>query len=144
MKQKKLESSEKGTEIKSKTCLEATVPLWSMTYDQQLMQKENELLDILKSYATEVQKTNPNVNEMISNRKKDNNGLPCVWLGYKASPQILGYRNKSEFTVGNKLRYNLKFDKIRIIAYTNWNFQEKIHQELKPLDLELEVILKVQ
>lgn len=100
MKQKKLEDSENGTNKKFKTCLEATVPLWPITYEQQLKQKENELLDLLKSYATEVQKTNPQAYEVINNKKNDNNGLPCAWLGYKASPQILGYRNKSEFTVG--------------------------------------------
>lgn len=90
-----------------KTCLEATAPLWPMPYDDQLKQKETELLNLLKSYGTEVQKINTDLSASIDEQKSRNDGLPCVWQGYKASPQILGYRNKAEFTVGNCTHPNL-------------------------------------
>lgn len=48
--------------------------------------------------------------------------LPCRWLGFQASPQIDGYRNKSEFSVG----YNAAGEKVvgfRLSSYVNGSIE---------------------
>lgn len=78
---------------------EATAPLAKMPYSEQLALKENELLEILRSYGTQAQRGNREL-DFRAKMKLSKDGVPCEWLGFKASPLIDGYRNKSEFTVG--------------------------------------------
>lgn len=85
---------------KAKSVLEATAPLAALPYEQQLGQKEKDLLDVLKTYSRDAQKINGHLKHTIKKTMIANNGLPCQWQGIKASPQVNGYRNKSEFAVG--------------------------------------------
>lgn len=83
----------------ARTVQEATAPLAKMPYPEQLAQKEKELLDILRSYGTQAQRGNRAL-DFKARMNESPAGVPCRWLGFKASPLIDGYRNKSEFTVG--------------------------------------------
>lgn len=64
-------------------------PLWNVPYEKQLEQKQNSMASILLQY-----------------RKKLFSGSPTLYIPshvlepIKASPQITGYRNKCEFTIG--------------------------------------------
>lgn len=82
-----------------RTVQEATAPLAKMPYAEQLALKENELLEILRSYGQQAQRGNRGL-DFKDKMKHSQVGVPCDWLGFKASPLIDGYRNKSEFTVG--------------------------------------------
>lgn len=85
---------------KARSVLEATAPLAALPYDQQLEQKEKDLLDVLKTYSRDAQKINGQLKHSLKKTMLANNGLPCQWQGIKPSPQVNGYRNKSEFAVG--------------------------------------------
>lgn len=82
-----------------RTIQEATAPLAKMPYPEQLALKEHELLEILRSYGTQAQRGNRSL-DFKAKMNLSKEGVPCEWLGFKASPLIDGYRNKSEFTVG--------------------------------------------
>lgn len=85
---------------KARSVLEATAPLAALPYEEQLAQKEKDLLDVLKTYSRDAQKINGHLKHSIKKTMLANNGLPCQWLGIKPSPKVNGYRNKSEFAVG--------------------------------------------
>lgn len=94
--------SEKRREDKrpsTRTVQEATAPLAKIPYAEQLTLKENDLLDILRSYGAQAQRGNREL-DFKAKMKLSPEGVPCKWLGFKASPLVDGYRNKSEFTVG--------------------------------------------
>lgn len=82
-----------------RTVQEATAPLAKLPYSEQLALKENELLEILRSYGAQAQRGNRSL-DFKAKMKLSNEGVPCKWLGFKASPLVDGYRNKSELTVG--------------------------------------------
>lgn len=82
-----------------KTVLEATVPLASIPYEDQLKRKEKECLNHLKSYASAVKRASLELRPLIQANEKEI-GLPCIWHGIKEAPKINGYRNKCEFAVG--------------------------------------------
>lgn len=98
MEKKRQQNPTTRTDKPVRTVQEATAPLAKLPYDEQLRQKETELLDVLRSYGTQAQRGNRELN--LKATMQSNDGIPCKWLGFKASPLIDGYRNKSEFTVG--------------------------------------------
>ncbi|KAG4071923.1 hypothetical protein HA402_006084 [Bradysia odoriphaga] len=91
MQRKRLENSNGGAPTVRKTCLEATAPLASLPYEDQLVKKENELKDILNDYRRQIVKVNPKLGSIPD---------VGIWQGFERAPLINGYRNKSEFTVG--------------------------------------------
>lgn len=97
MAKKRTENKEPGIK---KTCLEATVPLANMPYEDQLKLKENESLEQLKNYGNSLRKINFRLKDRVSANQEKFDGLPCVWHGFKASPKTSGYRNKNEFAIG--------------------------------------------
>lgn len=88
------------TKLKKKTVLEATVPLADIPYAEQIKRKEADCIKFLQSYANAVKKTSAQLRPVMQKNEKEFNGLPCIWHGFSESPQINGYRNKSEFTIG--------------------------------------------
>lgn len=90
-----------GAPLVKKTILEATVPLAHLPYAEQLKQKEADCIKQLHAYADAVKRINHTLKKSIVSAKQELNGLPCVWHGFKASPQTEGYRNKNEFAIGN-------------------------------------------
>lgn len=82
---------------KRKTVAECTTPLAHLEYPEQLKVKTKEIEEILRKLSKEMWKNNP---KFIGAQQKLFNGFPCEFLGIKESPQINGYRNKCEFTIG--------------------------------------------
>ncbi|XP_013119287.2 tRNA (uracil-5-)-methyltransferase homolog A [Stomoxys calcitrans] len=74
-----------------KTSAEATCPLASMSYDKQLEQKEADMKELTRKFLNELKKTNRESKAHLEDFKYE---------GVLASPQVDGYRNKNEFTVG--------------------------------------------
>lgn len=101
MAQKRLNARDDPSRQKSRTILEATAPLAHLPYAEQLLQKEEDLLVILRSYGDQAQRLNRSLKPRLAASGVENAGLPCRWLGFKPAPLVDGgYRNKSEFTVG--------------------------------------------
>lgn len=84
----------------TKTCLEVTAPLAHIAYDQQIQQKEKEAIEQLRQYGHVIRRVNHNLRSTVEANQSKYDGLSCEWLGFKASPQVDGYRNKSEFAIG--------------------------------------------
>ncbi|XP_075161072.1 tRNA (uracil-5-)-methyltransferase homolog A [Haematobia irritans] len=74
-----------------KTSAEATCPLASMPYDKQLEQKDANMKELTKKFLNELGKINKESKQYLDNFKFE---------GVLPSPQVDGYRNKNEFTVG--------------------------------------------
>lgn len=86
--------------FKRKSVLEATAPLAHMPYEAQLKRKDAECKKHLQAYSRAVKKASLELRPIIQANEKANEGLPCIWHGIKASPNINGYRNKNEFAIG--------------------------------------------
>lgn len=97
---KRRQEQSDGKTKPKKTVLEATVPLAHLPYEEQIKRKEAECHKFLRSYADAIKKNSRELKPLIQENEKEFDGLPCKWSGFKESPQINGYRNKSEFSVG--------------------------------------------
>lgn len=84
----------------TKTCLEVTAPLAHIPYAEQIQQKENETVEQLRQYGQKLRRLSAIVRKKVEQNQAKYDGLPCEWLGFKESPQINAYRNKSEFAIG--------------------------------------------
>lgn len=76
---------------KQRTSAEATCPLAHLSYEDQLKQKDTQMKELVKKFTKDLQKSNRDAKSSIDNLKYE---------GVMASPQVDGYRNKNEFTVG--------------------------------------------
>lgn len=91
-KRKEGENSKSGEGNKRfRTSAEATCPLSTMSYDDQLKHKDSNMKEIVNKFINELKKTNRDSRAYLEKFKYE---------GVLASPQINGYRNKNEFTVG--------------------------------------------
>lgn len=107
---------------KQKTVVEATAAYAHLPYEEQLKKKENECLKYLRLYTKELTKSRHEVSRLVRKAEKENNGLPCIWHGFKPSPKVNGYRNKVEFAVG----FNANGEKMvgfRVGKYTNGSIE---------------------
>lgn len=84
----------------TKTCVQVTAPLAHIPYNQQIQQKGKEAIEQLRQYGHIIKRVNHNLRSTIEANQIKYDGLPCQWLGFKESPQVDGYRNKSEFAIG--------------------------------------------
>lgn len=90
-----------GDPKKLKTLEESTTPLAHLTYEDQLKQKQSETENLLKEFGKMFWvNSSSDKRKWIEEQREKFNGLPCQLLPIKASPQINGYRNKCEFTIG--------------------------------------------
>ena len=76
---------------KQRTSADATCPLAHLTYEDQLKQKDSQMQDIIKKFTHDLKKFNRDAKAHLNNFKYE---------GVVGSPQVDGYRNKNEFTVG--------------------------------------------
>ncbi|XP_030388445.1 tRNA (uracil-5-)-methyltransferase homolog A [Scaptodrosophila lebanonensis] len=90
---KRRAEADNGNETKKRqrTAVEATCPLATMAYEQQLQQKTDEMGSLLRKYTQELRRLNADAKPHID---KFN------FKGVLPSPNVDGYRNKNEFTVG--------------------------------------------
>lgn len=98
--QKVTDSTGATAPITKKTVSEATVPLANVPYDEQIKQKEADCIKQLHAYADAVKRANFHFKKSIAQVQTEQNGLPCIWHGFKSSPVTESYRNKNEFAVG--------------------------------------------
>ncbi|XP_023306220.2 tRNA (uracil-5-)-methyltransferase homolog A [Lucilia cuprina] len=76
---------------KQRTSADATCPLAHLSYEEQLKKKYYEMEELIKKFTHDLKKINRDAKPHLENFKYE---------GALASPQINGYRNKNEFTVG--------------------------------------------
>ncbi|XP_037814326.1 tRNA (uracil-5-)-methyltransferase homolog A [Lucilia sericata] len=76
---------------KQRTSADATCPLAHLSYEEQLKKKYYEMEELIKKFTNDLKKINRDAKPHLQNFKYE---------GALASPQINGYRNKNEFTVG--------------------------------------------
>lgn len=116
---------------KTKSVLEATAPLANLPYNEQLIKKEAELLEILKNYSRDIQRVNSDLQAEFKAKMLGNDGLPCKWQGFKPSPCQNNYRNKSEFAVGKYILFVIKnnFNEHDLTACFELKHKLDIHYE---------------
>eukprot|EP00741_Cyanophora_paradoxa_P012785 tig00020629_g12349.t1 len=83
-----------------RTAEDATTPLWTKPYEDQLRKKRHELLEFLR------QTTKAMAREMAREKKPypswmaPSGRVACTLVSVEASPVVEGYRNKCEFSIG--------------------------------------------
>lgn len=85
---------------RQKTTIEATCPLASLPYWEQLAQKCIEMEKLLKAFGRDLVRCNPDARTYCFKDTTIDKNMPCEFFGIRESPKINGYRNKSEFTIG--------------------------------------------
>eukprot|EP01018_Ginkgo_biloba_P031138 Gb_23411 [translate_table: standard] len=108
--------------VKPRSARDAVTPLADMPYDEQLNQKKNSVMQILKKLTRNARKACPSgilLPEWILSAK-NRGGLPCNLEGILNSPLINGYRNKCEFSVG------CSTDGERVVGFLLGNFREGV------------------
>lgn len=83
-----------------RTIEEVTTDFAHLTYDEQLKFKQKETIHVLKSHFRNIYTLYPFIKPYFDNQRNQFADYPCEILNIKSSPQIDGYRNKCEFTVG--------------------------------------------
>ncbi|KAL4389106.1 hypothetical protein HN51_009966 [Arachis hypogaea] len=94
-----------GSLSKTKSLRDVVTPLAHMAYADQLEQKKNSIMQMLKKLTRNARKACPNgvsFPDWIV-KSREIGGLPCNLEGIIASPIVNGYRNKCEFSVGYSL-----------------------------------------
>lgn len=92
---------------KIKTIIETSSPLAHLPYEEQLKIKQEKMVEILKKFQETIYRTIPERRiEIFAQREL--NQLPCVLEDIVPSPEIDGYRNKCEFSVGKDKNGEIK------------------------------------
>ncbi|XP_061396260.1 tRNA (uracil-5-)-methyltransferase homolog A [Musca vetustissima] len=76
---------------RQRSSADATCPLSGMPYEDQLKQKDSNMKELIKTFVDELKKTNKDSNNHLAKFQYE---------GVLPSPEIDGYRNKNEFTIG--------------------------------------------
>lgn len=93
---------------KQKTLEESTTPLAYLSYEDQCKRKQSEVEHLLKDFGNKYWAAcGPIKRSYIEEQRKLHDKLPCKLLPIKPSPQIDGYRNKCEFSVGKDSAGNI-------------------------------------
>lgn len=71
-----------------------------LTFNPQLEKKQKDALHILRKFGNDLAHTNPKLAQIIQWQKARRQGQMCEVDHIVRSPQIDGYRNKCEFTIG--------------------------------------------
>ncbi|TKY67226.1 Zinc finger CCCH domain-containing protein 24 [Spatholobus suberectus] len=115
---------------KTRSVRDVVTPLAHMAYADQLEQKKNSLMQILKKLTRNARKACPNgipLPEWIL-KSREIGGLPCELEGIVASPIVNGYRNKCEFSVGYSLEGKVT------VGFMLGNFREGVTAVEEPVD----------
>ncbi|XP_037934173.1 tRNA (uracil-5-)-methyltransferase homolog A [Teleopsis dalmanni] len=90
MKRRNMEQKD-GNIKRVRTSADAICPLASLTYEEQLKHKHNEMDELLQKFLNKLKYTNSQFRQ---------HSEAFEFKGVQPSPQTTGYRNKNEFTVG--------------------------------------------
>lgn len=78
----------------------SVTPFAHLSYNEQLMKKQEAAHNILKKIGREIAKANPELVSFVKWQKMRRKGAVCEMDDIIPSPVIDGYRNKCEFTIG--------------------------------------------
>ncbi|XP_054734993.1 tRNA (uracil-5-)-methyltransferase homolog A isoform X1 [Anastrepha obliqua] len=80
---------------RQRTSADAICPYANLPYEEQLQKKSIEMQELLKKFTNKLRNINQEAKKILNDFQFD---------GVKAAPQINGYRNKNEFTVGKNVQ----------------------------------------
>ncbi|XVF68599.1 hypothetical protein PTKIN_Ptkin11bG0014800 [Pterospermum kingtungense] len=115
---------------KAKSARDAVTPLAHMPYCEQLEQKKNSVMQMLKKLTRNARKACPNgvsLPEWVL-KSRERGGLPCELEGIMESPVVDGYRNKCEFSVGYSQQGK------PTVGFMLGNFREGVTAVEEPVD----------
>ncbi|XP_055532938.1 tRNA (uracil-5-)-methyltransferase homolog A [Wyeomyia smithii] len=127
---------------KRKTLEETVTALAHLSYEDQLSQKYSEMRNVLTIFGNEIWKTCPSIRSHVEAQRKLNDGLPCKLESIKSSPQIDGYRNKCEFSVGKNEHGETKVG-FRVGSYSNGFIEVESPENLKNISDKMKVTVKL-
>ncbi|KAL2938308.1 Zinc finger CCCH domain-containing protein 24, partial [Bienertia sinuspersici] len=122
--------SVKSSVTKGKTARDAVTPLAHLPYIEQLEQKKNSLMQLLKKLTRNARKACPKgvaLPEWVI-KSREIGGLSCKLEGIIESPLINGYRNKCEFSVGYSVQGK------PTVGFMLGNFREGVTAVEEPTD----------
>ncbi|TPX32680.1 hypothetical protein SmJEL517_g04187 [Synchytrium microbalum] len=126
---------EEDTRTPAERLADQTTPLWRISYEDQLKEKEEDMKAILLKFKQELMK----LAEGSAAAKKeiawiqnatDPTGLPCPVEPIVPSPVINGYRNKCEFSMGSN------FEGEDVVGFLVGLYKEGLVQVLEPGELK--------
>lgn len=97
---------------------EAVTPLWNKTYEEQLQIKEKEIRQALSKLGRKIEQVYSYVPEWLKENRKMYDFMCCPVESVRAAPQINGYRNKCEFTIGMDPTGSRRTVGFRLASYT--------------------------
>ncbi|XP_062564599.1 tRNA (uracil-5-)-methyltransferase homolog A [Armigeres subalbatus] len=126
---------------KRKTLEESVTALSYLSYEDQLVQKQSEMRNVLINLGKEVWKTCPGLRSFVEQQRKLFDGLPCKLERIQKSPQIDGYRNKCEFSVGKDDQGEIRVG-FRVGSYSNGFLDVESPQNLKNISDKMKETVK--
>lgn len=100
VKKRKQDFDNGSSNKKLKTVAEGSEPLGHLSYEEQLIIKHKNIEGILKQFKIDLKRANDIQKKLPADH---NDNLICELLPIVGSPEIEGYRNKCEFTIGKTL-----------------------------------------
>uniref|UniRef100_A0A8D9BF16 tRNA (uracil(54)-C(5))-methyltransferase n=1 Tax=Cacopsylla melanoneura TaxID=428564 RepID=A0A8D9BF16_9HEMI len=99
------EKSAEELKLQEETCTEEklkdiTIPLWKMTYDEQLEFKMTEIKQQINEMVAGIERNAPNLRSWFAAQRAKNDGLPVILEPIRRCEKPEGYRNKCEFSPG--------------------------------------------
>ncbi|XP_064459841.1 tRNA (uracil-5-)-methyltransferase homolog A-like [Ornithodoros turicata] len=96
---------------------EAIAPWSDIPYDEQLLRKEEGVKKIIIKYARQLEKNNVALKSWAAEQRKKYGTTVCALGSVMASPDVEGYRNKNEFSIGPHLQSSRPTVGFRISSY---------------------------
>ncbi|XP_019557004.3 tRNA (uracil-5-)-methyltransferase homolog A [Aedes albopictus] len=131
----------KVTVKKRKTLEESVTALAYLSYEDQLVQKQSEMRNVLNKLGKEVWKTCPALRGHVEEERKLHDGLPCKLERIRKSPQVDGYRNKCEFSIGKDDQGEIRVG-FRVGSYSNGFLDVESPQNLKNVSDKMKATVK--
>ncbi|XP_058462953.1 tRNA (uracil-5-)-methyltransferase homolog A [Malaya genurostris] len=127
---------------KRKTLEETVTALAHLSYEDQLMQKQSEVRNILSSFGSLIWKTCPSLRGHVEKQRQKYDGLPCKLEDIRKSPQVNGYRNKCEFSVGKNEEGETRVG-FRVGSYSNGFIEVESPENLKNISDQMKATVKL-
>ncbi|XP_039441518.1 tRNA (uracil-5-)-methyltransferase homolog A [Culex pipiens pallens] len=127
---------------KRRTLEESVTALAYLSYEDQLKQKQSEMHNVLKGFGDEVWKSCPTLRSFIEQKRKEHDGLPCKLEDIRGSPQVDGYRNKCEFSIGKDGQGEVRVG-FRVGSYSNGFLEVESPDQLKHISEKMKSTVKL-
>ncbi|KAK4319103.1 hypothetical protein Pmani_009936 [Petrolisthes manimaculis] len=120
----------------------SVTPLAHLSYDQQLEKKQKDAHHILRKFGSDLAHTNPKLARLVQWQKVRRGGQVCEVDPIVPSPQIDGYRNKCEFSVGNNPETGQATVGFRVASYKAGSMCVAPVSHLKNIPLKMKDVVK--